>query len=70
MCFSDSQPGDWGPRRVSADELRTAFADGWAVDLERTTMSVNPIDGVTDVQAWFATIRRNDAVSNQPGQDS
>jgi len=60
MCFSDSQPGDWGPRRVSADELRTAFADGWAVDLERTTMSVNPIEGRTDVQAWFAAIRRDD----------
>jgi cyclopropane fatty-acyl-phospholipid synthase-like methyltransferase len=59
MCFSDRQPGDWGPRRVSEGELRTAFADGWVVDPERTTMSVNPIEDVTDVQAWFATIRRN-----------
>jgi hypothetical protein len=59
MCFSELQPGDWGPRRVSADELRTAFADGWRVDLERSTMSVNPIEDLTEVQAWFATIRRN-----------
>jgi cyclopropane fatty-acyl-phospholipid synthase-like methyltransferase len=58
MCFSDRQPGDWGPRRVSEDELRTAFADGWGVDLERATMSVNPIEDVTRVQAWFATISR------------
>jgi len=59
MCFSDRQPGDWGPRRVSEGELRTAFAGGWGVDLERTMMSVNPIEAVTEVQAWFATISRN-----------
>jgi len=29
MCFSDQQPGDWGPRRVTQAELRSAFADGW-----------------------------------------
>ena len=32
LCFSDRQPGDWGPRRVSQDELRRSFADGWRVD--------------------------------------
>jgi cyclopropane fatty-acyl-phospholipid synthase-like methyltransferase len=31
MCFSDRQPGDWGPRRVSQAELRAAFVDGYAV---------------------------------------
>ena len=28
ICFSDRQPGDFGPRRVSQDELRAAFSDG------------------------------------------
>jgi len=32
LCFSDRQPGDWGPRRVRQDEVRRAFADGWRVD--------------------------------------
>lgn len=32
LCFSDRQPGDWGPRRVSEAEIRSSFADGWYVD--------------------------------------
>src|SRR6202022_370527 len=32
MCFSDRQPGDWGPRRVSEAELRSAFAEGWTIE--------------------------------------
>ena len=31
MCFSDRQPGTCGPRRVSQDELRAAFAPGVGV---------------------------------------
>jgi SAM-dependent methyltransferase len=33
LCFSDLQPGDWGPRRVSRAEIETSFADGWILDL-------------------------------------
>ena len=32
LCFSDSQPGDWGPRRVTQREIRTVFSDGWVVE--------------------------------------
>jgi cyclopropane fatty-acyl-phospholipid synthase-like methyltransferase len=32
LCFSDRQPGDWGPRRITRDEILTAFAEGWTVD--------------------------------------
>jgi cyclopropane fatty-acyl-phospholipid synthase-like methyltransferase len=59
MCFSDRQPGNWGPRRVRADELRAAFSDGWAVEsVTADTFDVNPIEGVTRVAAWLAAIRR------------
>lgn len=59
MCFSDRQPGDWGPRRVRADELRDAFSDGWTVEsVTADTFDVNPIEGVTQVAAWLAAIRR------------
>jgi SAM-dependent methyltransferase len=60
MCFSDRQPGTWGPRRVRADELRAAFSDGWAVEaITADTLEVNPMDGTTQIQAWLAAIRRN-----------
>jgi cyclopropane fatty-acyl-phospholipid synthase-like methyltransferase len=60
MCFSDRQPGEYGPRRVTQDELRTAFADGWTVTgIEADTFEVNPgALPVTTVQAWLATIDR------------
>jgi cyclopropane fatty-acyl-phospholipid synthase-like methyltransferase len=33
LCFSDRQPGAFPlPRRVTQEEIRTAFADGWRVD--------------------------------------
>jgi len=32
LCFSDSQPGDWGPRRVTQDEIRSAFSEGWTIE--------------------------------------
>jgi SAM-dependent methyltransferase len=32
LCFSDGQPGDWGPRRVTQDEIRGAFAEGWTIE--------------------------------------
>jgi SAM-dependent methyltransferase len=57
LCFSDLQPGDYGPRRVRQDEIRTSFGDGWRVDsIEPARMDVlfSP-DGVL---AWRATIIR------------
>jgi len=57
LCFSDRR--SWGPRRVSADDLRAAFSDGWAVEsITACTFEINPVDGTTRVQAWLATIRR------------
>jgi cyclopropane fatty-acyl-phospholipid synthase-like methyltransferase len=60
MCFSDRQPGDWGPRRVRQDELVAAFSDGWTVEsIRATTCEINPIQGVTRAQVWLATLRRS-----------
>lgn len=39
LGFSDREPGDEGPRRLTRDELVAAFAGGWRIDaLERTTL--------------------------------
>ena len=57
MCFSDRQPGDWGPRRVSQGELRSVFAAGWSVEsIEPALFEVN-IDP-NGAQAWLSTIKR------------
>jgi len=59
MCFSDRQPGTMGPRRVSQEELRAAFSDGWAVaSIVADAFEVNPGLGTPPAQAWLATIRR------------
>ena len=60
MCFSDRQPGELGPRRVSQDELRAAFSQGWTVgSIEMATFEVNePRIGVASVQAWLAVLER------------
>jgi cyclopropane fatty-acyl-phospholipid synthase-like methyltransferase len=60
MCFSDRQPGEFGPRRVSQDELRAAFSDGWAVaSIEAEAFELNRAGfGITSAQAWLAVIRR------------
>jgi len=57
LCFSEHQPGDWGPRRVTQKEIRDSFASGWEVaSIEPAGMdiTISP-DGVL---AWLSTIKR------------
>jgi SAM-dependent methyltransferase len=59
MCFSDRQPGDFGPRRIRADELRAAFAHGWTVaSIVPESFELSPGFASMTAQAWLATIRR------------
>jgi SAM-dependent methyltransferase len=59
MCFSDSQPGDWGPRRVRRDELTEAFADGWAVtSIEPDEFAINPGMNTPTAKAWLGIFQR------------
>jgi SAM-dependent methyltransferase len=57
LCFSDRHPSGRGPRRVSQDEIRATFADGWRVDAIEPAVLENTkfADGVP---AWLATITR------------
>jgi ubiquinone/menaquinone biosynthesis C-methylase UbiE len=65
MCFSDREPGESGPRRISQQEIHAAFRDPWTVErIDETQFKINPqadpahfSDG--GPQAWFATIRRD-----------
>ena len=57
LCFSDEQPGVAGPRRVSQEEIRGSFADGWRIDsIEASVIETNMQD--RDARAWLATITR------------
>jgi len=57
LCFSDKESGDWGPRRVHQDELRTCFADGWRVDSIEAAVLETTL-GPEGAHAWLAIFTR------------
>jgi SAM-dependent methyltransferase len=61
MCFSNRQPGEFGPRRVSQDELRAAFGAGWTIlAIQADTFAINPgLFPATTALAWLAAIARS-----------
>ena len=66
MCFSDREPPGDGPRRVSPDEIREAFAKDWDVEsIQQARFETRP--DLKDIQfseggpfAWFCVIRKSD----------
>lgn len=57
LCFSDAEPGEWGPRRVTKGEIEASFADGWRVDsIERANLEITIEPG--SVEAWLCSILR------------
>jgi hypothetical protein len=59
MCFSDRQPGDWGPRRVTEGELRAAFGCDWRIDsFTPDLFDINPGLGPPTAEAWLADVVR------------
>ncbi len=66
MCFSDKEPPGDGPRRVSQDEIRDAFAQGWDVEsIKEARFETRP--DLKDIRfseggpfAWFCVIRRSE----------
>lgn len=51
LCFSEREPGAWGPRRVTEHELRDCFGTDWALDaVERAVIEVTTQP--EGVQAW------------------
>ena len=57
LCFSERQPGELGPRRVTQAEIRATFAAGWTVDSidEERFAAHLPGDGAN---AWLAVLTR------------
>jgi cyclopropane fatty-acyl-phospholipid synthase-like methyltransferase len=58
LCFSEHQPGDWGPRRVTQAELRETFTDGWHIDSIEAALLTTRLDDAPQVAAWLAAMTR------------
>ncbi len=57
LCFADRQPGDDGPRRISADELRATFAAHWRVDTI-DAVAIETTNQLEHIEAWRAALIR------------
>jgi SAM-dependent methyltransferase len=58
LCFSDQQPGEWGPRRVGRTEIESSFADGWRIDsIERSSIEIT-LDPA-GAHAWLVSATRS-----------
>ena len=57
LCFSDHQPGDWGPRRVTRQEITASFDKGWkidSIDASKIDITISS-DGAL---AWMVAVTR------------
>lgn len=58
LTLSDLEPGEYGPRRVSQQEIRSTFAEGWRINrIEVVTFEglARPDAGY---RAWLASVSR------------
>jgi SAM-dependent methyltransferase len=59
MCFSEREPGTWGPRRVTQAELKDAFKEGWRIAwIHAARFEARMEGGGDEAQAWLAKIVR------------
>ena len=65
ICFSEKEPGDWGPRRVTQAEIRSVFQDGWRTNYIQPS-ALEIIGG--HAQAWLASISRS--AQSVPAKDA
>ena len=60
ICFSDREPGDWGPRRVTEAELRAAFGSDWRIaSLAPDRFDINAGLDTSTAEAWIADVVRH-----------
>ena len=57
LCFSEHQPGDQGPRRVTQAEIRATFETGWTVDSIVADQFAARLPG-DGAHAWLALLTR------------
>jgi cyclopropane fatty-acyl-phospholipid synthase-like methyltransferase len=57
LCFSEHEPGSYGPRRVTQAEIRATFGRGWKINYIREA-ELETTFGAECVKAWLSSITR------------
>jgi hypothetical protein len=57
LCFSDREPGNWGPQRVTQAKIRNASREGRTILSIRAARFENTLRPV-GAWAWFSSIRK------------
>ncbi len=57
LCFSEHEPGSYGPRRVTQPEIRSTFSKGWKINYIREAELETKFDP-DGVKAWLSSITR------------
>ncbi|MCL7412999.1 MAG: methyltransferase domain-containing protein [ANME-2 cluster archaeon] len=55
LCFSEHEPGSFGPRRVTQAEIRETFSKGWKINYIREAELETTLG---TVKAWLSSITR------------
>jgi len=58
LCFSEHEPGSFGPRRVTQAEIRATFSKGWKINYIREA-EFETRSGPEGVKAWLSSITRS-----------
>ena len=57
LCFSELEPGDYGPRRVTQAEIRDSFRDGWHINYIRPVTMEGRLRP-EGAHAWLSSISK------------
>jgi cyclopropane fatty-acyl-phospholipid synthase-like methyltransferase len=62
MCFSEHEPGSWGPRRITQAEIRDNFGQGWVIHYIREAQFDTNL-GSRKCNAWLSSMSRGPSSS-------
>ncbi|MGA2912523.1 MAG: class I SAM-dependent methyltransferase [Methanoregula sp.] len=57
LCFSDKEPGGYGPRRITKGEIEDSFRDGWSINYIRAT-TFESRTRAEGPHAWLSSISK------------
>ena len=57
LCFSDLEPGGYGPRRITKNEIEESFHDGWSINYIRPAVFESRTR-VKGPRAWLSSIAK------------
>jgi cyclopropane fatty-acyl-phospholipid synthase-like methyltransferase len=57
LCFSDQEPGGYGPRRITKGEIEDSFRDGWSINYIRAT-TFESRTRAEGPHAWLSSISK------------